>query len=230
MARKQSASEVVAQLLINFVLPLVILTRFSSQTSLGPTRALLIALAFPVIYEFYNIYKNKKVSAISLIAIGGIIATGGLSLLNLGVGWLAVRRAIPYLFVALVLLGSELIKKPLVLLAVKQIFDMDIVRAAAIKRQTTEVLEKVMRSTAYLSILLFSLISVVSYFVTRLVVTSQINTDAFNQQFARLRLLSFPAITLPLLIGFIGIIWYLIHNLEKLTGLDSEEFLNKPEK
>ena len=69
-------------------------------------------LTFPVVYELYNVYINKIISLVSVIAIGGIALTGGLSLLNVSPGWLAVRRCVPYVVVALATITSYIFKNP----------------------------------------------------------------------------------------------------------------------
>ncbi len=227
MPKKKSGSQQLLQIFINFVLPIFVLTRLSSEAALGATRALLLALSFPILYELFNVYKNRKISIISIIAIGGIIVTGSLSLLNLSVELLALRRAVPYVFVAVVILGSHYLKKPLITKAIEQVFNMELVYSAAKKQKTIIKLQKVITTVSYFSAALFVCIALTSYFATRIVVTSATNTEAFNQEYAQLRIISFPALMVPLFLGIIIIIWFLVHNLEKVTGLDSEKFIHK---
>ena len=223
-SKKQSPRQLFVQLALNFVLPILVLTRFSTPSTLGPTNALLLALAFPVIYELYNIYRTKKLSWLSVIAIGGIAVTGGLGLLHVSPGWLAARRSIPYVFMSLVILISQRINRPLAEIALKRVFDMNIVQVCAKKKGTAKKLTKSLTNISYYTSFLFGLIGLTSYLLSRLVVVSPAGAPAFNQEYARLRLLSLPFITLPLLLGFIAIIWYLLHKIEKLTGLDSDDY------
>src|SRR5690606_38973059 len=46
-------------LVLNIVLPTVIMMRFASEDKLGPVNALLVALAFPLIYGVYGMVKER---------------------------------------------------------------------------------------------------------------------------------------------------------------------------
>jgi intracellular septation protein A len=215
------------QLLVNFILPLIILTRFSAESQLGPTKALLLALAFPVAFEIYSIKKRRKVSMLSVLAIGGILVTGAISLLGLSEGWLAVRRSVPYLAVAIAIIVSILIKRPLLKALLPQMLDMQRVTNLATERHKSLELEQAITKAGYILAALFVAITIVAYVLTRIVIISPTDTAEFNQEYARLRLWSLPAIMLPMFVGMAGMITYLFKRLEKITGLDFEEILKK---
>ena len=215
------------QFIVNFAIPIFILTRFSSESQLGPIKSMLLALAFPVAFEIYNIHKRKKLSMLSIVAICGIVVTGAISLLGLSEGWLAIRRSVPYLAVALAVIVSILIKRPLLNLLLKHVIDMERVDAAARKNQTLHTLNQHINRTGYIVSTLFFITSIASYALTRIVITNNAGTSKFNEEYARLRLLSIPLITLPLLIGFVATIMYLLAKAENLTGLQTEELLKK---
>ena len=215
------------QFIVNFAIPIFILTRFSSESRLGPIKSMLLALAFPVAFEIYNVYKRKKLSMLSVVAIGGIVVTGAISLLGLSEGWLAIRRSVPYFAVASAILVSIIIKRPLLNLLLPQMVDMDKVKAAARKNHTLPKLNQHINRTGYIVSAIFFIISVASYALTRIVITTNAGTSKFNEEYARLRLLSIPLTTLPLLIGFVTTIMYLLAKTEKLTGLQTEDLLKK---
>lgn len=225
MGKKQpTLKQTLLQLTANFVLPLFVLTRMNQQ--LGATKALLLALAFPVVYELYNIMKNKKVSMVSLIAIGGIIVTGGLSLLHLGPTWLAVRRAVPYLFISFIILGAELLGKSLIKPVMAQVFDEDKLAKAVKAAGSSDQYASFLKKLSYLVSGMFLVVSVLSYAVTKAVVTSSADLAAFNQEYAKLRVLSIPYITLPMLMCVVLIVWYAISQVEKITKTDSEALMH----
>jgi hypothetical protein len=66
-----------------------------------------------------------------------------------------------------------------------------------------------------------------SYLLTLLIVTSPTGSSAFNAEYAQLRLLSLPYVTLPFIVGVVGLFVYLLGRFEKLTGLSSEELVKK---
>lgn len=215
------------QLVINFVLPTVVLLGLSSESRLGPAKAMLLALAFPVAFELYSLSKRRKPSMLSIIAIVGILVTGAISLLGLSENWLAVRRSVPYIAVAIALLVSMLIKRPLLEWSLTQLLDMELIRAKAEQKKAWSELQKHIRTTGYLLVALLTAIGISAYILTLVVITAPTDTTAFNTEYVRLRLLSLPATTLPLLVGIVAILMYLLSNIEKLTGLKAEDLMKK---
>lgn len=225
--QKNNSSSALFQAVFTFVVPIIILTKFSSESQLGPVKGFLLALSFPVIYEIYSIQKRKKLSVLSAVAIIGILATGAVSLLGLSEDWLAVRRSVPYLLMALALLISIIIKHPIVDIVLKQILDTESINAAAKKKNNYEQLRSKIAIAGYILCGVLFAIAIGTYVMTKVVILSPTDTAAFNEEYARLRILSLPFITAPLLISITGIIVYLVQSLEKLTGLKAEELIKK---
>ena len=223
--QKKSGSELILQLLLNFVLPLIVLTRFSSDTSLGPTKGLVLALSFPVVYELYNVIKYKKLSWLSVVSISGILITGLISLLKLSVGWLALRRSIPYAVIASGIIIAEGFRYSPAEKIAEQILDIKKIKSAINSPEVS--LKNLFKKCSYLAAALFATIAAVSYILTRLVITSPLDTPEFNQQYASLRIWSIVAITIPLLAGIVAIVMYLVSKLEKETKLDAETFMKR---
>ena len=226
-SKKKSQKSALPQILITFIIPIIILTKYSGESQLGPTKALLLALAFPIVYEIYSIRSRKKLSILSLVAIGGIIVTGAISLLGLSEEWLALRRAVPYFVVSVAVLVSIWIKRPLLNMLLPHILDMEKVAGAAKQQRTETQLKKTILNAGYMVAGLFFVITVVTYILTHVVIVSPTDTAGFNEEYARLRLVSLIAITVPMIIGIGGIIAYLVIRIEKLTCLKSEELTKK---
>ena len=188
---------------------------------------MLLALSFPVAFELYNALNRRKPSLLSLLAIVGILVTGLISLLGLSEGWLAIRRSAPYLFGALVILISIWIKHPIVQVALSQILDMDLIDETAAKTKKTAALKRIVDRTGYMLSFLLLIMMIATYIMTRIVIMSPTHSAAFNQEYAKLGLLSLPFISLPLLVGVVVIVMFLITKIEKLTGIDGEALLKK---
>lgn len=225
--KKGGEAPLAVQMIVNVVLPLVILLKFSDESSLGPTKALILALAFPVVFELYSVIKRRKVSMFSLLSIGGILVTGAISLLGLSEGWLAIRRSVIYIVIAVAIIVSIVIKRPLLGALLPQLADMEVVNKHVSARHKSAEFDRLIRNTGYAMAVLLVIIAILSYVVTRVVITSPTDTAQFNHEYARLRVLSLPLITLPLMAGFIGIIFYLVTRLEKVTGVDFEAIIKK---
>ncbi len=209
------------------MIPLVILTRFSGEAQLGATKGLLLALAFPVAYELYNVRRRRKLSMVSVLAIGGILVTGAISLLGLSEGWLAVRRSVPYFAMSLAVLISMGLKRPLLSLLLPHILDMKKVEVAAKKKQVSDILAKRIQRAGLLLGGVLLAIGIISFVLTKIVIMSEVGTSGFNQEYARLRLWSLMATTLPLFIGMTGVIFYLARSIEKLTDRDIDDLMKK---
>lgn len=220
-------SSALLQFIVSFVVPIIILTRFSAESSLGPTKSLILALAFPIFFEIYNVRKRKKLSMFSLLAIGGILVTGAISLLGLSEGWLATRRAVPYLAMSIAILVSIRIRHPILNALLPQMLDMDEITSHAQKKHTVVELERSINRTSYMLSGVLLTIAIASYILTRIIIVSETGTTGYNQEYANLRIWSLPIITLPLLVGFTGVILYLTQSIKKLTGLDIDSVLKK---
>jgi hypothetical protein len=227
---KSSQFSTLFQLLITFVIPIIILSYFSKDSQLGAAKGFLLALAFPVAYEAYGLLKHRRPNIISLLAIGGILVTGAISLFKLNEDWLAVRRALPYLAVALVFLVSDLIKRPVFNIVLPHVLDMDKVSKNARANKSLPNLLQAVKQAGLFASLLLVVVSVITFVLTKVIIVSATNTTAFNQEYARLRLISLPAVTLPLFAGGTLILYYLVSAIEKFTGLKFEEILKKKQK
>lgn len=225
LPNKQKPQSSLAQLVFNFVIPIFILMRFSSASSLGPIKAMLLALAFPVAFELRSIYVRHKVSVLSLVSIGGIFVTGAISLLGLSEGWLAIRRSLPYFAISLALLIAMAFRYPLVDMLLARALHMDKAKAAAEKNHNNRQLKKTIRNAALSFVLLFLAIGISSYILTLVTISAPPKTELFNSQYARLRILALPFTTLPTFVGITGIFLYLVFRIEKLTGIESTELM-----
>lgn len=214
-------------MLINFVLPTIVLLGLSDPSRLGPAKAMLLALAFPVAFELYNLSQKRKASMLSIIAIVGIMVTGAISLLGLSENWLAVRRSVPYVAVAIALLVSMLMKRSLLDWGLTHLLNMELVRTKAEQKGTWLLLQKRITTIGYVFIAFLTAIGISAYILTLVVITAPTDTAAFNSEYVRLRVLSLPATTLPLLVGILAILMYLFTSIEKLTGLKAEDLVKK---
>lgn len=215
------------QLLVTFVIPIFILTRYSGEGALGPVYGLLLALAFPVGLELYGVYKRRRIGMLPLLAIGGILVTGAIGLLGLSEDWLALRRGMPYAAGALLLLGSMAIRQPLLDTLLPYVLDMEKVDGAVKTRAGRLRLQAVTVRASYMLVALLFALAAASYILTLIVIVSPTGTPGFNLEYARLRLISLPAITLPLVTGITGILYYLAESITKVTKLEFDDILKK---
>lgn len=214
-------------LLFNILLPVIILTRFSNEDSLGPVWGIVIALAFPIGYGLWEMRQTGKVNTFSVIGVVSVFLTGGISLLQLDPKYIAIKEAAVPGLLGLAVLISQYTRFPLVrtLIFNAQLFAMDRVKAALAEHGTATQLEQRLRWVSYIIAGSFFLSSVLNYVLARLIVVSQPGTSAFSEELGRMTALSYPVIALPSMVILMGAIFYLLNQLRKLTGLPMEELL-----
>lgn len=108
---RQHAGSVVMELLFNFVLPFAVYDL--STASLGKVGALMASSAPPILWSIYGFIRQRKVDAISVLVVGGILLSLLAFLGGGGVKFLQLRENLVTGLVGLVFLASAAIGKPL---------------------------------------------------------------------------------------------------------------------
>ncbi len=212
-------------LIVNIVLPMVILTKFSGPEYLWVTRGLVVALAFPLWYGAREYIQEKKRSFISWLWLFSVLMTWGIGILKLPTEWVAIKEAMVPAIIWLVLLGSMFTWHNLVEKMFLGILDSEKIfsklqgkmhlRTAGIKRLTRWIFAS------------FALSTTLNYLLATRIVKSPAGTQAFNEEIWRLTGLSFPAIALPAtLIMTVALIAFLM-KLHKETGLEIEDMIKE---
>jgi len=218
-------------LLITVIAPVIILTRFSGEDQLGPDKGLALALALPIGYAIYELIRARKISASPIIGVVGVLLTGGFRLLDIPPRWFAIKEAAIPAALALAILISAWIGKPLARVFLNQVLDHDRIKAALAANNAEEEYEQRTSIATYLLAGAFILSAILNYVLARIVVTSDPGTDAFNSELGRMTALSYPVITLPVMLVLMGTIFYIFTTVGKLTGLEIEEMMKqKPKK
>ena len=109
---RENGGRAFVEALVNFILPLAIYNY--AEAPLGEVRALLASSAPPILWSLAEFARHRRVDALSLLVVSGIV----LSLLAMigggGVQFLQLREKLVTGVIGLVFLGSALIGKPLI--------------------------------------------------------------------------------------------------------------------
>lgn len=211
----------------NLILPTLILFKAEGWFGIEPTAVFTIALAFPVCYFFYDLARRRKVNAISILGFVSILLTGGVGLLELPSGWIAVKEAAIPLLVGIAIIVSIPLNKPLVgmLLLNDSIIHRGRVENELRRRNNEAVFHRsVQRATLWVAIS-FLLSALLNLMLASWIVRSPAGTSAFNDEIARLAVWSYPIIVAPCIVIMVGSLWMLLSRLQKLTGLELEQIL-----
>jgi hypothetical protein len=216
------------EIAITIIVPAVVLMKLSSADSLGPLRALLLALAFPLGWGLWDGFRRHKLNWLAVLGVVSTLLTGGIGLLALDAKWLAVKEAAVPSLIGLVILGSMWTRNPLIRMLVfnASLFDVERVSAALTAKGTTAAFDQRLRQGTALLAGTFFFSAVANYLLARWVVNSPAGTEAFNQELGRLTLLSYPVIAIPSTLMMMGLLYWLARQAKALTGLDMGDMLH----
>ncbi|MCW5612406.1 MAG: MFS transporter [Rubrivivax sp.] len=212
---------------ITILVPALILMQLSAEARLGPTRALLLALAFPLGWGLWDGWKRHKLNWLAVLGVVSTLLTGGIGLLALDAQWLAVKEAAVPGLIGVVILVSAWTRNPLIRLLVfnATLFDTDRVHQALAERGTEAAFETRLRTGTLLLAATFFFSSVANYVLARWVVVSPAGTEAFNEELGRMTLLSYPVIAIPSTVMMMALLLWLARGAKTLTGLDLGDML-----
>lgn len=214
-------------LALTVIIPVVILTWFSGDDRLGAERAFVLALLFPLTYAVVELVRSRRIGFNPIIGVVSVLLTGGIGLLKLDPQWVAFKEAAVPLALALAILVSSWIGRPLARLFLDKVLDRPRVDAALAARGTAEEYERKTSVATYLLASAFLLSAVLNFTLAKIVVTSEAGTEAFNQELGRMTALSFPVITIPVMLTLIGTMVYIVRTVTNLTGLSMEHVLRQ---
>jgi|TARA_B110000438_G_C15545148_1_gene534492 intracellular septation protein A len=211
-------------LVCNIIIPTIILTKFSSDSTLGSFYGLLIALSFPIFYGLSELYFNKKINFFSVLGLISVLLTGGIGIFHFSASWLAVKEAFIPGIIGVAVIISTYTKYPLLKLFFEETLNIEGLR----EKLTPSENEWFNTRFQFSSLLLggtFFISSFLNFCLATWIVVSDPGTEAFNQELGLMNLLSLPIIALPMMIILMVIMWYLLNETLKKVELTWEEFL-----
>lgn len=214
-------------LLVNIIIPTLILTKLSTDDYLGPTYALILALAFPLGYGIWDYKTRNKWNLFSILGLVSVLLTGGISLLELDPKYIAIKEAAMPGALALATLISMHTPFPLVktIMLNDSVLEMDKINLALQEQQNQAPFEKILKNSSYLVALSFTLSAILNYVLAKTIVVSAPGSVEYTQELGKLTALSYPVIVAPVMIVMLFAMFYLFRNITKLTKLSLEDIL-----
>ncbi|AYF44852.1 MULTISPECIES: VC0807 family protein [Halobacteriovorax] len=214
-------------LICNVVIPSVILTKFSSEEYLGQVNALIIALAFPLIYGAWDFISQRKFNWIAAIGLISVLLTGGIGLFQLNKTWMIVKETALPLVIGLFVLASQFTKKPLVKTLIEQIFDLEKIHQAMEEKNIKDDFDQKIYIAGFYFSCTFFLSAVLNYVLAVIVLKGSPGSVEFNESLGRMTALSFPVISIPTVIATGFIIFGLVNYIKKQTDLPLEAMVKQ---
>ncbi|WP_372626989.1 VC0807 family protein [Arsukibacterium sp.] len=224
---KQKKSDFLSNMIFNIVVPAVILSRFSSEDTLGPVWGVVVALAFPLLFGLWELVKLGKVNFYSILGIISVLLTGGISLLQLDPSYIAIKEAMIPAIIGIVVLLSQYTPFPLVkkLLINPELLDTDKLYQALAQQRNRELFEQRVARAGYIVAAAFFVSATLNYVLAKAIVVSQPGTTAYAEELGRMTWLSYPVIVLPVMVMLMGAIIYMFSQIGKLTKQSLEDFI-----
>lgn len=214
-------------LLVSIIIPSVILMKLSGDEYLGSVMALVIGLAFPLGWGLFELMRYRKYNFIAVLGVISVGLTGGIGLMELDAGWLAIKEAAVPAVIGIAVLVSTRTRYPLVktLLYNPTVLDVDKIQAVLKERGSEAEFEARLLKASYFFSLTFLFSSIMNFVLAKWIVTSPSGTQAFNEELGRMTLVSYPMIAIPSMIMMIAIFYYLWRTIRRLTGYTLEEVM-----
>lgn len=219
-------------LAFNILIPVLILNKAS--TRIGPGPALLIALAFPLAFGLYDLYKKRKWNAFAILGFTNVLVTGGLAVLGLGGIWFSVKEAFFPFLIGLFVWYSSKKENPLVrsfLLNAQTMNIETIEQKLSVNQKESEFLKHLQFSTKLLACSFF-LSAILNFILAERIfvpiadtMESEARSVLLNQQIAEMTTWSAVVIVIPSMIFLVFILLHLLKGIRQLTGLKTEEIL-----
>ncbi len=217
---------------LNILAPVLVLSKLSEK--LGPEVAIVVALAFPLLYGLWDFKDRKQVNYISLLGLIGVGLTGGFSLLKMDPFWLAVKEASIPALIGIGFLVTHWLGKPLLktLLYNPQLFNTPLIEEKIDENNNRSKIAPLFGKCTWIMVGSFIFSAVMNFILARMIVTTHPELDmiAYNKEFGKLTWLSYIVIAIPSMVFMIAAFWIYVKGLMKLTGLKFEDLLHEQHK
>ena len=226
---KQKQENQLLSLACNLIIPSLILTMLSDPQYLGIKLSLVVALAFPIIYGGHYLLDRGKLNPFSALGIISVGLTGGISLMELDVVYIAIKEAAVPAIIGLATLISLKTSQPLIrtFLLNDNIFETKKITQALQENNAEEAFDKLLVNASWILAGSFLLSSILNYLLAVIILTADPGTVAWNEQLGKMTALSFPVIALPATLVLLADMYYLFRGITKLTGMSVEDILKQ---
>ena len=214
-------------ILVSIVIPSLILMKTSGDDRLGPTGALLLALAFPIGYGILELTRHGRRNVMALLGVVSVLLTGGIGLLKIDAQWLAVKEAAIPLAIGIGVIVANRLGYPLIrkLVFNPSLMNVERIQSVLDARGNRASFESRLNRANTLLAGTFLFSAVANYLLAKTIVRSESGSSAFNEELGRMTLLSYPVIAIPSMLMMLGIFWFLWRTVSRLTGLSLEEIM-----
>ncbi len=196
---------------------------------------LLLALAFPVFYGAFDLIKNKRKNIISLFGILNVLFTGGFALYKVDGIWFAVKEAAFPLLIGVFVFISSYTKKNFFeyLMRHSHLFKWDLIEEKIQTFSSMNHLKALFRKSTFIFSLSFFISAILNFVLALYIFSPEEVSDLsstkkeiiLNKKIADMTWMGFIVIGLPMTVFTIGLFFWFVKKLTKMTRLSTEEIL-----
>lgn len=233
---KPDSSQGFANILFSVLLPVIILNK-GSKWGMTPTNALLLALAFPLLFGAYSFVKERKMNYIALLGLINVVASGVLTILALGGIWFAIKEAFFPLLIGVFVFASSFTKKPFFksMFLNPATFDIQrLIQSLNTEEKVHQFSELMKTATKGLSFS-FLLSAILNFGLAKYVfvpieetLTELQKQEVLNEQLSKMTAYSFVVIMIPILVVVSVVLYQAFKKTSQITGLTLEDLMLKP--
>ena len=230
----------IISIFFNLVIPVVILKNGNKllsfeQNFIGIETSILVlifALSFPLFYFLNDLRINTKVNFISILGFINVLLTGLIGILGEKYGisrsWFIIKEGIIPLIIGLLVLLSMKSKTPLVkeLIYNPVLFNIKKINEN-FPGNSNDDFNKIFYHSTYLISASFLLSSIIQFFLASYIVTVDPGHSDFNNQVGTMTWVSYFVVMAPCMSMFGFALWKLIVGIKRITGLETDQILNK---
>lgn len=220
-----------ANLLLNVVLPVTILSYCSKETGplgVGPKWALVIAMALPLGYQAYDWHQRRTINIFSILGMVGVLLTGGLGLLELSATAFAFKEAAIPLLLAVLFVWTHRAGKPLVkaLLMNPDLMHVAKVERLIKERQQEQAFHRTLWNSTFTLAGSFVLSAALNYGVAMHFLDGKApGSEAYTAALGKITGWGFVITGLPMMAFLIMAFMRLLKRLQELTGLSRDDLM-----
>jgi hypothetical protein len=252
--KKQSKEHPLANILINVLIPVLALSYLSKDPEfqqaigkavrpwhIGPVKALIVALVFPIGYGFWHFAKTHKPNFFSGLGLVSVLLTGGLTIFlwnkdgtvkpHADVLFGLKEASIPFVL-GLAVIGSHFTNNPLLRLFLysDSLFDIPKIERRVDEINGRERYQRILFQATLMFAASFFISTVLNfglalYFLGDLDHTAANARELYNARVAKLTGWGFAVIGLPILAFLFFTLLRLLKGLRALTGFKDDELM-----
>ncbi len=237
---KQTPTGFFLDLAFNLVIPVMILQRLSSKFGEnGPLIALIIALAFPLSFGFYDLFFKKKRNVLSLLGFINILFTGGFALMGLTRGWYIGKELLLPTLIGSYVWFTTWRNTPFieVIFFNESVFNINAINASVKNTGKQKDLKRLMLHSTYIFAATFLVSALGNFFIAQNIFTdipyiwSATERAAIrNYEIAEMKKWHYIVLLVPSIVMTMILLWHLVTGLTKITGLKMDDLMAVQEK